>query len=84
MQLALSANPDYSRDCRPDRANAVRAGAAVAILGFLRARLVEQPRLRLRCSGNALRDLDPAYMNNRGLGVVGEGVFVNRLSSPNS
>ena len=58
-----TAIPDYSRNCRPDRANAVRAGAAVAFMRSHCARCVILPRLRLRCSGVTLCDLDPAYVN---------------------
>ena len=58
--------PRNQQDCRPDRANAVRAGAAVAFLRSRRARCLMLPRLRLRCSGNRLCDLVPAYVHNPG------------------
>ena len=59
----LLVRPGLNQICRPDQANAVRAGAAVAFLRPRHARCVKLPRLRLRCSGKVLRDLDPAYMN---------------------
>ena len=52
--------------CRPDRANAVCARAAAALLKSRHARCAVLLRLRLRCSGIGLRDLDPAYVRNPG------------------
>jgi hypothetical protein len=41
----------------------LRTETAVAVLRSHRAFCVRLPRLHLRCSGNALRDLDPSYHN---------------------
>ncbi len=45
--------------------HARRAGTAVAFLRSHRACCAGLPRLRLRCSGNGLRDLGPAIMSTK-------------------
>ena len=60
------AGSDYSRDGRPERATGVAAGTSVARRPLNQPQDVPVPCRRLRCSGNLLRDLVPAYANNPG------------------
>jgi len=48
-------SPHFTQDCRPDRANAMRAGTSVAISNAVGSQAVTISRAGLRCSGNDLR-----------------------------
>jgi hypothetical protein len=56
--------PDYSQPCRPEQANAAAAGTSVASRRSDLPKSAKLHHLRLRRSGNHLRDLVPAYVNN--------------------
>ena len=63
-RLRFSPNPDYSRLCRPKLATYDPAGTSIAAMTATGSQTVGRQSCQLRRSGNGVRDLVPAYVNN--------------------